>query len=305
MGLDSPAKQYYAISLKSGASPVCWRRWEAARSDITAFLKALYKGYVFTTSGYYAATVGHHLMVLAPQCSGGIVAFYYIVCIISVAARGYLSILWKKRQHYLWHNNCTLSQLPSTYNTLLRTSHFALSAQRINSLAKSSASRNARPEAVTHICISLKQAYSGAANNKTDTTKEETNYSLILQFYNPSNCALFLIFKKAILAYLSLCYSIWTGDFAFEIISTPKYLNTLHYCNSYWATYNCPVQFTSITSVFLVFITRSFYLQKSANTEINFYNYSVAGAIRTISSAKANIKRFKHPMVNSLFYWRV
>ncbi len=156
-----------------------------------------------------------------------------MVCIVSVAARGYFSILWKKRQHCLWHNNCTLSQLPSTYNTLFRTSHLALSAQRINSRAKSSASRNARPEAVTHIYISLKHAYSGAANNKTETTKEETNCSLILQFYNPNNLALFLIFKKAILAYLSLCYKMCTGDFALQIISTPRYLKVLHYYNSY------------------------------------------------------------------------
>ncbi len=55
-----------------------------------------------------------------------------------------------------------------------------------------------------------------------------------------------------------------------------------------------------MTSVFLVFMTRSFSLQKLEKIETSFCSDSTEGANKTRSSAKANINKFKLAIVNSL-----
>ena len=92
------------------------------------------------------------------------------------------------------------------------------------------------------------------------------------------------------------------GDLALASMSTPKYLNYVHYYNSHLFTYTLPAQCSNITSVFFVFITRSLALQKVENTETSFYSDCTYGAISTISSAKASINRLRPAIVNSL-HW--
>ena len=152
------------------------------------------------------------------------------------------------------------------------------------------------------ICISLRQANKGAPNKSTDITNAYTNYNLTLLFYKPSSLALFLILRNAILACLTLTDSIWPGDLLLALISIPRYLKVSHYYNSTLSTYNFPLQCKSITSVFLVLMTRSLHLQKAANTEISFYNYNTWGAIKTMSSANANINKLRQATVYSLLY---
>ena len=77
-GVDykSPAKHNSAISYSKTYSPVLYKRADYSKSTITALLNALYKGYVLSTRGYYAATSGHHLMVLGPQSLWSMVLFF-------------------------------------------------------------------------------------------------------------------------------------------------------------------------------------------------------------------------------------
>ncbi len=91
-----------------------------------------------------------------------------------------------------------------------------------------------------------------------------------------------------------------TGDLAVLLISIPRYLKTLHCYNLTLSTKTSPEHLTNITSVFLVLITKSFNLQKDAKTETSFYNFGTEGPTKTISSAKANINRFRLATVNSL-----
>ena len=122
---------------------------------------------------------------------------------------------------------------------------------------------------------------------------------------NPSTWALFLTLKNAALAAFSLLYKMWVGEVEVELISIPRYLNVLHYCNLYLLTYKAPEHYTNMTSVLLVLMTRSFSLQKEAKTEMSFCSLGTLGAISTTSSAKANIKRLKQATVYSLHYYLV
>ena len=155
---------------------------------------------------------------------------------------------------------------------------------------------------MTPICVSLRQANKGAPNISTEVTKDVTNYNLTLQLVSPSSYALFLMRWKAILAYFSLASRICRGDLADDLISMPRYLNTLHYCNLTLLTYRSPEHFTSITSVFLVLMTRSFSPQNLAKIEISYYNFTTLGAISTRSSAKASMKILTLATANSLHY---
>ncbi len=85
----------------------------------------------------------------------------------------------------------------------------------------------------------------------------------------------------------------------------PKYLKELHYFNCTLLTYTAPLQLHNIISVLVVLITRSLVLQNNAKIETNFYNFNTDGAIRTISSANANMNKFKVATVKSLHYVRV
>ena len=208
------AKEYWAISHKSYVRPVCLRRSDLVRSWTMAFLNALYSGWVLTTAGYCYATVGHHLMVLDPQCLAGTVAFFWIARTTSDAARGCCYRLLKNLQHYLWHKSYALSQLPTTYKTLLRVSHLARVAHLNTSRAKSSTRLKVGSAANIVITLSLRHAKIGAPNSRTEVTRDVASCNLTLQFYKPSSLALFLILQKAILADLSLHATIWAGDFA-------------------------------------------------------------------------------------------
>ena len=115
-------------------------------------------------------------------------------------------------------------------------SHVARTAHRRNPRAVSSASLNACPVAVTLICASLKHAYTGEAKSSTEVTSAVMSCNLTLQLDRPSNFALFLIFRNAILARYTLACSMWQGDLAFAAMSTPKYLNVLHCCNACLST---------------------------------------------------------------------
>ena len=149
-------------------------------------------------------------------------------------------------------------------------SQCACTAQRSKSLAKSSAALKSLLEACIVIPLSLRQANNGAPNNKIDTTRAYTIYSLTLLFYNPSSLALFLILRNAILACLSLTYRMCPGDLLQANISMPRYLKVSHYYSYTPLTYKSPSQRISITSVFWVLMTKSLRLQKSANAEISF-----------------------------------
>ena len=92
------------------------------------------------------------------------------------------------------------------------------------------------------------------------------------------------------------------GDLEVELISMPKYLNVLQCFYLFLFIYNFPEHFTNMTSVLLVLMTRSFSLQKEANIEISFCSLGTQGAIKTTSSAKANINKLKQATVNSLHY---
>ena len=91
-----------------------------------------------------------------------------------------------------------------------------------------------------------------------------------------------------------------TGDLELAAISIPRYLNYVHYYNLILLTYKSPVQCNNMTSVFLVFMTKSLHLQNEEKRDKSFYNASTLGAINTISSAKASINKVRPAMVNSL-----
>ena len=61
----------------------------------------------------------------------------------------------------------------------------------------------------------------------------------------------------------------------------------------------------SITSVFAILITRSLQSQNYLKAETNFYNNTTEGAIKTISSAKANIKSYNVAIVYARAYYLV
>ena len=164
-----------------------------------------------------------------------------------------------------------------------------LRAHLVMSRPKDSISRNSRPEAVTHISTSLKHANNGAPNKSTETTSAWANCSLILQFDSPNNLELLRILLKAIFANYNRLLLTWRGHLAEFTSSSPRYLKVSQMVSFYLAMNIFPEQLTSITSVFLVLITRSFCLQNSANTETRRYNSSTDGANSTISSANANM----------------
>ena len=87
------------------------------------------------------------------------------------------------------------------------------------------------------------------------------------------------------------------GVLASASMIIPKYLNYLHYFSYSPATYTFPLQFTSITSVLLVLITRSFSLQNELNTDTSYCNNVTEGAINTTSSANANINNYRLAIV--------
>ena len=102
------------------------------------------------------------------------------------------------------------------------------------------------------------------------------------------------------MACFSLVYKTCDGERAVDLISIPRYLKTSHCYSFTLSTYRSPVHFTNITSVFLVLITKSLERQKTANIDISYCNLYTLGAIRTRSSAKANINKLRLATVKSL-----
>ena len=191
------------------------------------------------------------------------------------------------------------------YSTLFLVSHVARTAHLRNPLAASSASLNAFPVAVTRILVSLKHAYTGAANNSTDVTNALMSCKRTLQLDKPSNLALFLILANAILAFTTLQCNMCAGDVALATISTPKYLNCLHSCSLFLAICISPLHYTNMTSVFFTLMTRSFASQKLLKIVTRCCSFSTDGAMSTISSANANINTLMHATVKSRFYYLV
>ena len=97
-----------------------------------------------------------------------------------------------------------------------------------------------------------------------------------------------------------LALKMWAGDLEFTLISIPRYLKTSHYFNFTLFTYKSPTHYTNITSVFLVFITKSFASQNSVNIDNSYYNYYTPGAIRTRSSAKARKNKLRQATVKAV-----
>ena len=211
----------------------------------------------------------------------------------------------KKRQHALWQSSCALALLDTKYSILLRVSHLARSAHLRRVRWNVSNSRNSRPDAVIPICASLIQAYNGAPNRRTDVTNDVASCNLTLQFVSPSSYALFLMRWKAILACFSLASIICTGFLADDVISIPRYLNTEHCFNLTLLTYRSPEHCTSMTTVLLVLMTKSFSPQNLAKIDTSYCSLATLGAIRTRSSAKDSIKILTLATANSLHYYLV
>jgi hypothetical protein len=206
-------------------------------------------------------------------------------------------MLLKKRKTAFYTTTYTVVWFESIYNILFRVffstlrAHLSIVRIRISALAKIAFVGSSADS------ISLRHAYTTLPYCNTLDTSAFTNYNFTLTFEIPNILQLVLTAWNVRYALIILSYNINSGLLLLFATIKPKYLNLDTTEISSLFTYNFPLQFIYIASVFDILISNAFSSQKVLKQFITHYNSSGEGASRTTSSAKASKNNYNDAIV--------